>query len=171
MVLEDWRREGTNWETRSGGEWEAQIKMWFVRGWCLHGYEDERQSANGRGWDVGSSYMNRQRHGIGNHSRINVCIFTCDTQHWGYRPWGGHLQWIVRNVDGPTGKPTHPQNYPLKAYPVYKKCREWGSCRDWGNNQWILAQFETHPMGKHQSLITLMVQTYACIQEHRMTLF
>ena len=107
MVLEGWWREGTMWEKMSGVELGAQIMMWLGQGRWLYGYEDDWKSATVRGWDVGSIYMNRKRHGVGNHSGIIVCSFTCDSQHWGYRPWGGCLQWIGRKHGGATGKPTH----------------------------------------------------------------
>ena len=61
--------------------------------------------------------------------------------------------------------------------PAYNMCRDkdWGVwSRDWGagirgmaNQQ--LAQLETHPMGKKQSLILLMILCYACRQEYNIT--
>ena len=41
--------------------------------------------------------------------------------------------------------------------------------REWQTNNW--AQFETHPMGKHQSLALLMILCYACREETSITVF
>ena len=61
--------------------------------------------------------------------------------------------------------PTHPQTFWPKICPTYKICRDKDGAEIEGTANHWLAQLETHPMDKHQSLKLLTILCYACRQK------
>jgi hypothetical protein len=64
---------------------------------------------------------------------------------------------------------THLQSLEPKTFPAFKKCRNTDRAETEGMNNHKFVQIETHPMGKNQSLILLMMLCHVCRQEHSIT--